>query len=196
MTVIKFIPQLSLHGICQDFPCMLLFGIEWWWGHVCTIRMCLSIATSDKRICIMHAWPHHHSIPNNNMHGRSWCIPCRDCWGMNFKSRFGTAKYGNIQFWNDCHKFIPQRFLHGIHQKFQCALLVGIRWWWGYVCMIWMCLFANILDLVAPNLRTHLIVSSLIPYSTYSMQGFLSCQYFYSSEGFLNKCQIQQCQIQ
>jgi hypothetical protein len=45
---LKFIPQQSPHGISQDFLCMFLFGIKWWWDHVCTMWMRLSIATSDS----------------------------------------------------------------------------------------------------------------------------------------------------
>jgi len=50
---------------------------------------------ADRRIRIVHTWPHYHLIPNTNMHGKPWRIPCRDCWGMNFKSRFSAAKYSN-----------------------------------------------------------------------------------------------------
>jgi len=42
MTIIEFIPQQSLHGIRQNFPYDLLFGIKWWRGHARMIWMCLS----------------------------------------------------------------------------------------------------------------------------------------------------------
>jgi hypothetical protein len=46
--LLKFRPQQSPHGIRQDFLCTFLFGIKWWWDHVYTIWMRLSIATSDS----------------------------------------------------------------------------------------------------------------------------------------------------
>jgi hypothetical protein len=44
----KFIPQQSLHGIRQNFPYDLLFGIKWWRGHARMIWMCLSANMPDS----------------------------------------------------------------------------------------------------------------------------------------------------
>jgi len=87
----------------------LLFGIKWWWGHARMIWMCLSANMPDSaapnlcRIWCCHWQTHPYHLcmapppfnTNNKSYGKSWRIPCRDCWGMNSKSRFSTAKYGN-----------------------------------------------------------------------------------------------------
>jgi len=104
--LLKFIPQQSLQGICQYFPYDLLFGggaMHAWYGcaclPICQIRQHWIYAESDvaidRCIRIMRTWPHHPLISNNKSYGKSWRIPCRDCWGMNFESKFSTAKYGN-----------------------------------------------------------------------------------------------------
>jgi len=38
----------------------------------------------DASVTVVHTWPHYHLIPYKNVHGKSWCIPCRVWWGMNF----------------------------------------------------------------------------------------------------------------
>ena len=68
------------------------------------------------------------------MHWKYWRILCRDCWGMNFKSRFSTAKYSNtrqidasvtvVHTWPHYH-LIPYKNVHGKSWRIPC------RVWWG-----------------------------------------------------------------
>jgi len=111
MTVIKIhtsvIPAWNTSKTCHMICYLVLNGggaMHAWYGCACLPICQISAAPNLCRIWCCHwqthlynLWhgPHHHSIPNNKSYGKSWRIPCRDCWGMNFKSRFSTAKYGN-----------------------------------------------------------------------------------------------------
>jgi len=92
---ISEIPAWNTSRLSMWFVIWLLNGggaMHAWYGcaclPICQIRQRRIYAESDvaidRHIRIMHAWPYHHLIPNNKSYEKSWRIPCRDHWGMNF----------------------------------------------------------------------------------------------------------------
>jgi len=91
---------------------------------------------ADRRIRIVHTWPHYHLIPNTT------CMESLDVfhagiaevWILRADSALPNIA---IQLRNDCHTIHTSSIPAWNTLRPSIHVIIGIKWWWGHVCTTW-----------------------------------------------------------